>query len=71
MWRLVKEDVKTKVVFMSNLSRHTKAVNVVRFSPNGNSNNSFHVFFFCIENIHRAVSFIKTGEFLASAGDGK
>ena len=41
MWKLVRgedrEIEKMRIVFLANLSRHTKAVNVVRFSPNGTS----------------------------------
>ena len=29
------EDQQTKIEFLANLNRHTKAVNVVRFSPKG------------------------------------
>ena len=29
------EDQHTKIEFLANLSRHTKAVNVVKFSPKG------------------------------------
>ena len=39
IWKVVRnedsENGKTRILFMANLSRHTKAVNVVRFSPNG------------------------------------
>ena len=38
MWVVVDdEDNGSKVDFIANLSRHTKAVNVVRFSPQGKS----------------------------------
>ena len=41
MWKLVRgedrEIEKMRIMFLANLSRHTKAVNVVRFSPNGTS----------------------------------
>lgn len=36
LWRVViGPDGKAVVEFLSNLARHTKAVNVVRFSPGG------------------------------------
>ena len=36
IWSIVyNEDQQTKVEFLANLTRHTKAVNVVRFSPKG------------------------------------
>lgn len=36
MWNVsLHDDHKVKVEFLSSLLRHTKAVNVVRFSPNG------------------------------------
>lgn len=36
IWKVAKgPDGKAIVEFLSNLTRHTKAVNVVRFSPNG------------------------------------
>jgi len=38
IWKVVRgEDSseKMRILFLANLSRHTKAVNVVRFSPNG------------------------------------
>jgi len=40
IWKVVRgEDSseKMRILFLANLSRHTKAVNVVRFSPNGTS----------------------------------
>ena len=35
LWCLSEVEGKTNVQFLASLSRHTKAVNVVRFSPNG------------------------------------
>jgi chromatin assembly factor 1 subunit B len=35
IWKIIKQDGKVKLEFMSHLSRHCKPVNVVRFSPNG------------------------------------
>ena len=35
IWKLVQEKGKVKLVFMASLTRHSGAVNVVRFSPNG------------------------------------
>lgn len=36
LWRVdMGPDGKAEVEFLSNLARHTKAVNVVRFSPSG------------------------------------
>ena len=40
IWKVVRgEDSseKMRILFLASLSRHTKAVNVVRFSPNGTS----------------------------------
>ena len=41
IWKVVRgEDrssEKMRIIFLANLSSHTKAVNVVRFSPNGTS----------------------------------
>lgn len=36
IWSIVSsEDQHSKIEFLANLSRHTKAVNVVKFSPKG------------------------------------
>ena len=35
VWKVVQEEGKVKVKFMASLARHSGAVNVVRFSPNG------------------------------------
>lgn len=35
VWKIVQEDGAVEVHFLSTLSRHSKAVNVVRFSPSG------------------------------------
>ena len=45
MWHLSEVEGKTSVVFLASLSRHTKAVNVVRFSPNGPFDQIYMVFF--------------------------
>ena len=37
---MVQEEGKVKVKFMASLARHSGAVNVVRFSPNGKSHQS-------------------------------
>ena len=34
---MVKEDDKVKMLFLSSLERHSKAVNAVRFAPDGKS----------------------------------
>ena len=48
-----------RVEYLATLSKHTAAVNVVRFSPNGTSNHELRAIF---ANCH-------LGEFIASAGD--
>lgn len=35
IWKVMNELDGVKIFFLSNLSRHTKAVNIVRFAPNG------------------------------------
>jgi len=50
-----------KVEYLATLGRHSAAVNVVRFSPNG-----AQCIGWLLSNIHESL-----GELIASAGDGK
>lgn len=54
-----------RIEYLSTLSRHSAAVNVVRFSPNGAS----HTFYIIIQ-MHLSEMVVKIGELIASAGDG-
>lgn len=51
-----------RVEYLATLSRHTAAVNVVRFSPNGTS--------FARLTVPRRLTYGSAGELIASAGDG-
>lgn len=64
IWKVLNEQSGIKIIFLSSLSRHTKAVNVVRFSPSGN--NDYNSFF----RLGKKFFFFFAGEYLASAGDG-
>lgn len=47
IWSIItSEDQQTKIEFLANLSRHTKAVNVVKFSPKGKFTQA-PIFLFC------------------------
>ena len=66
---IIGEDVtaaprQPRVEYLATLSRHSAAVNVVRFSPNGRS---LMTFFFTLLTLR----IILLGELIASAGDGK
>ena len=51
-----------RVEYLATLSRHSAAVNVVRWSPNGTCQNAF---------VLESVLDTLVGELIASAGDGK
>jgi chromatin assembly factor 1 subunit B len=59
------------VEFLSNLKRHTRSVNVVRFAPNGTFENPIHFLLtkFMSESVEFVCLFVCSGELLASGGD--
>ena len=60
-----------KIEYVASLSRHTKAVNVVRFSPCGKAiKPNFYKLLVLCELVFNSL-FISLGEYLASSGDGK